>query len=58
MLFDGGKISKVVEYEDVKILDKVNIETDTGNMYANDVFVTSMCETLEGIKARNQLIND
>ena len=56
MLFDGAKMSKVVEIEDVKILNKVNIDTVAGYLYANDIFVTSMCETLEGIKARNDKI--
>ena len=45
MHFADGKTSKVVEIEDVKILNKVNIETASGYLYANNVFVTSMCET-------------
>ena len=55
MLFEEGKISKVVKIEDVKLLNKVNIETDAGNLYANDIFVTSMCENLEEIKAKNHI---
>jgi len=44
MYFKDGKKSRVVVKSDLVLSEKVNIETKSGLMFANDIFTTGICE--------------
>ena len=53
MSMEGGKMSKIVEVENLQIATKVNVETRAGTLFANGIFVTGMCGEMPALEGKN-----
>merc|ERR1719242_2849041 len=49
---EDGKLSKIIDIQDVNLTTKVNIETAAGTLFANGIFVTGMCENSPSLEEK------
>merc|ERR1711997_174798 len=55
MPLEDGKLSKIIDIQDVNLTTKVNIETAAGTLFANGIFVTGMCENSPSLEEKNAM---
>jgi hypothetical protein len=53
MSMEGGKMSKIVQVENLQIATKVMVETRAGTLYADGIFVTGMCGEVPPLEGKN-----